>query len=273
MIKPYTELWPDMLNYDNYVEPFFGGGAIFCWIRNNQKHKKLNYSIGDTNTELMSIISSVRDTPEDFTLECMFLANEYLSLDKANRKKWYYLQREKYWTKPTAARLYVLMRTGFNGLWQESKKANGLFGTASGLLNQTKLEQIIDRELIYSWSNALTQTNIHVGGYDTLPLPESGRTLIYLDPPYRDSFNTYSTGFSDNDQRQLVAWFKAQVSKGHKVIMSNRCVDGDQFFEELLCDVADFYYIDIVYTVGRRKRTADGFEAKPAQEILVVSRD
>ena len=77
---------------------------------------------------------------------------------------------------------------------------------------------------------------------------------------------------ADADQDRLTKWFAGLVDAGHKVLMSNRCVPGDSFFEDRLGDIADFHYIDVVYTAGRRKVTAEGFEAKPAQEILIVSR-
>lgn len=273
VVKSYKNIWPDMNNYDNYVEPFFGGGAVFCWLRNNQLDRNMDYFIGDINKELMGVTYEVRDNPENFIKACTRLVNPYLKLEgKDARKKWYYEQRKMYWKRPTPARLYVLMRTGFNGIWQTCKDANGLFATPAGLLNQTKIEQILDKELILTWSTALRNTSIHIGGYDTMKLPTYGKTLIYLDPPYRDSFTNYSTGFSDKDQEKLITWFRQQTAEGHKVLMSNRCVDGDPFFEERLGDIADFHYINVVYTAGRRKNTADGFEAKPARELLIISK-
>lgn len=37
-------------------------------------------------------------------------------------------------------------------------------------------------------------------------------------------------------------------------------------------DIADFHYFDVIYTAGRRKATAAGYEAKKAREFLAISR-
>ena len=137
-------------------------------------------------------------------------------------------------------------------------------------MNQTKLEQIIDVKLVRAWSKTLASSKIHSGGYDSLKLPSRGRTLIYLDPPYRDSFTNYSTGFGDAEQIKLIQWYRDQVAKGHKVIESNRAEIGDTFFEDRLGDIADIHFLDVTYTAGRRKKTETGFEAKPAREVLII---
>jgi DNA adenine methylase len=164
------------------------------------------------------------------------------------------------------------MRLGFNGIWQTCKDAHGLFGTPAGLLNQRTLSQILDTSLLSAWSRALADVTIHSGSYDGLVLPTTGKSLIYLDPPYRDSFTHYSTGFNDTDQIALCDWFIERAKEGHKVLLANRSAVGDSFFTNRLKKYADFTYIDVVYTAGRRKKTESGFEAKVAREFLAISR-
>lgn len=96
--------------------------------------------------------------------------------------------------------------------------------------------------------------------------------MVFLDPPYRDSFTNYSTGFNDDSQREMCAYIQELLEAGHRVAMSNRTVEGERFFEDLLGDSMEFHYFDVTYTAGRRKRTEAGFEAKPAREFLAVSR-
>lgn len=269
LIKSYTRVWPDDRALD-YVEPFFGGGAVFCWRRNIRGD--FTAHIGDVNTELMGILEQVKTSPDTFTQQASSLAGEMLALKgPKERKTWYYQQRQAYWETPTPSRLYVLMRTGFNGVWQTCIASQGLFGTPAGLLNQTRLSQIVDADAIARWSQALQTAHLHSGSYTGMPLPERP-ALIYLDPPYRGSFTTYGTGFSDQDQKTLCAWYRAQAEEGHRVVLANRCVDDDKFFENLIGDIADFHYFDVTYTAGRRKRIADGFEAKAAREFIAVSR-
>ena len=162
------------------------------------------------------------------------------------------------------------MRLGFNGVWQTCADSHGLFGTPSGLLNHERAEQVFKPELIHVWSNALQSALIHAGGYQDIPIPEQP-SLIYLDPPYRDSFTSYGTGFNDDDQKALCGWLRDRYDEGHRVLLANRHVEGDPFFENLLGDICDFHYFDVTYTAGRRKKTADGFEAKSAREFLAIT--
>lgn len=48
---------------------------------------------------------------------------------------------------------------------------------------------------------------------------------------------------------------------------------GENFFEDLCEDYFDFHYFPATYTAGRRKKTEDGFEAKPAVEFLALSKN
>jgi DNA adenine methylase len=162
------------------------------------------------------------------------------------------------------------MRTGFNGIWQTCEDSNGLFATPAGLLNQKSLSQIIDAENIKRWSAALRTTQLHTGSYIDMTLP-SHSSLIYLDPPYRGSFTSYGTGFSDADQAVLAAWYRDRVNEGHKVLLANRCVDDDGFFEDLIGDIASFHYFDVTYTAGRRKLVDTNYEAKAAREFIAIS--
>ena len=270
LIKHYEDLWPKTNAKVPYVEPFFGGGAIFCWMEN--LYPGVSSYIGDTNFELMGLLEAIKTDYDGFIKDVSKIAKEYLKIEgKENRKVWYYRLRKKYWINPKPSTLYILMKLGFNGIWQTCLDSHGLFGTPAGLLNQDSLKQIVNPELLLAWSKALQTTRIHAGSYETLVLPKKP-SLIYLDPPYRDSFTSYSTGFSDKDQLILIAWYRKQVSAGHKVILANRCVEGDDFFEKLISDIADFHYFDVTYTAGRRKKEEEGYSAKKAREFIAISK-
>lgn len=250
-----------------YVEPFFGGGAVFCDLTN--RHGRLQATIGDVNTELIGVLTSIRADPDRFTAQVTDLADQYLAVPgKAERKAWYYAQRAAYWADPDPATLFVLMRLGFNGIWQTCTASKGLFATPAGLLGHTRPGQIIRPGAASAWADALATTTIHAGTYATVALPDRA-AFVYLDPPYRGSHTTYGTGFDDTDQAALVDWARAAARDGHTVALANRCVDGDPFFEELLPD-ATFHYFDVTYTAGRRKQTPAGYHAKAAREFLAV---
>jgi DNA adenine methylase len=51
--------------------------------------------------------------------------------------------------------------------------------------------------------------------------------------------------------------------------MSNRDA-GDNIFEDRW-ESEKIKYFDVTYTAGRRKKTENGFEAKPAREVLLMT--
>lgn len=267
LLKHYAGILPDFSSYQLYVEPFFGGGAVWADIQGDYTGRTV---VNDINTELMGVLRAIRDDRTGFLSSLETMSSEYLAIEgKEARKELYYKLRKEYWTDPSADKLYFLMRLGFNGIWQTCKDSNGLFGTPAGLLNHKKSEQIFNAELINEWSDALQKSSIFSTGYEQLEFDPEG-ALIYLDPPYRDSFTSYGTGFNDEDQKKLITWAKKMVEGGATVLLANRHVEGDSFFEDLLPD-ADFHYFDVVYTAGRRKKNEDStYSAKPAREFLAI---
>lgn len=269
LIKHYKNVWPN-IEPATYVEPFFGGGAVYSWLKTN--NPELKAVIGDINFELINVLNQVKANLPEFQKETTKIAEEYLKLpnDKTVRKEHYYKLRQQYWDSKgkNTALLYVLMKLGFNGIWQTCKASKGLYGTPAGLLTQNRSDQIIDISILQEWNRMLKTATPQAVPYSKLKF-EPQNSLIYLDPPYRDSYTDYSTGFGDNEQRALTEWALKQSSEGATVLLANRCVEGEDFFEKLLPN-ADFHYFNVTYTAGRRKRVDSGFEAKPAKEFLAI---
>lgn len=268
MWKHYQPLFPESKYYDYYVEPFLGGGAIYGSYGYHFTTSVLN----DANHEIVGIYIELRDNLEQFIDNVRYLVTHYFSIpvDKESRKSYYYDLRTQYWENPHPALLYVLMKLGFNGIWQTCKDSHGLFGTPAGLLNHTEPNQVFNPQLFSQWSAELERTLIQSVDYSQVKVRDN--SFIFCDPPYRDSFTTYSTGFDDDEQRRLIMWMRRQVESGNTVAFSNRTVPDDKFFEDLCSDMFDFHYFPVTYTAGRRRKTEDGYEAKPAIEFLARSR-
>ncbi|MDO5049246.1 MAG: Dam family site-specific DNA-(adenine-N6)-methyltransferase [Actinomycetaceae bacterium] len=273
LLKFYDRELPDLTKYSHYVEPFFGGGAVFSELYNSAlaSGTDTEFIINDINIELISMLRCLKEDADGFILQLENLTNEYLAIEgKDARKEYYYRKRREYWGSQDPVLLYFLMRTGFNGIWQTNKEGGGLFATPAGLLNHKTEAQVFQRPLLGAWSHALQKTEIYSVDYKDLEVPEN--SFVYCDPPYRGSFTTYGTDFDDESQKELCAWMEMLVrDRNCAVAMSNRTVDDDGFFESILGPTWEFHYYDVTYTAGRRKRTKDGFEAKPAREFLVVS--
>jgi len=268
LLKHYQGKMPSYEGFAAYIEPFFGGGAVFCDVVNSKQIE--NFVINDINSELIAIYQAIKDAPDEFITHCCALADEWNTKSPDLRKTWYYELRQQFWEMTpgeltTAATLYVLMKTSFNGVWQPNVGNGGKFGTAVGLTGKAVK---IDADLIRAWSAKLQNTAITAKDYRDIEIP-AAPSLIFCDPPFRNSATSYGQDFEDRAQKELVDWILAMAAKGHTVILANRDC-GDGFFDELLGEGTTVHSFDVKYTVGRKKKVADEYEAKEAVEFIAI---
>jgi DNA adenine methylase len=251
-------------SFENYYEPFFGGGAMFVHVMNTYQPK--NVVINDINSDVVNIYKAIKTDLTEFQQRLDSLESQYLPLSKDDRKKFYFDTRHLHawnyqeWSKTfEAATLYFLMKTGFNGIYQLNKNTNGRYGTPAGLLNQK--DKVYDRGVLNWWHNALQNVTIKTGDWkDSVNNDPNG--FFFFDPPYRDSFADYGNGFGDDALTDLLDFADAQ----NLVFVANRA--DDDWFEDQSRSM-NVHYFDITYTAGRRKKTEEGFAAKKAKEILL----
>lgn len=260
--------------YDIFVEPFFGGGSMTIHIlKFNPSIEKI--IINDINEDIIDIYRQIRSNPNAFMSECDLICDHYLSLNKEDRKKFFYKVRESYikdytsWTKlKETATLYFLMKTSFNGIFQTKKDANGRFATPAGLLNHK--DRVYDKANILYWHQALNKIEIYSGDWSDCISKIEGRAFIFMDPPYRNSFTQYEQDFDDEHQKKVIESCKQLDKNGHTVFYCNRDCK-DSFYVDNKGDLEMAYY-DTTYTAGRRATNEDQTkEAKKAIEILLFS--
>ena len=234
----------------NYVEPFFGGGAVFCYLMDNYKFLKVK--INDTNKELMGIYRSIRDNPTDFIKEAQRYQNEFLVLSGWPRKLMFQELKRQYWANQSSPLLYFLMLISFNGIWATSRASNGLF---SGSFGNPRLEikNFVDAENLYQWAKALERVEITTVDFEELIIPKN--SLVYCDPPYINSNVSYGSVFSLEDQKRCFRWARKISQEGSYVLLSNK-TDG-VFFEKMVQGDKEFIkYLDCWHSSNRGLRKA-----------------
>ena len=122
-----------------------------------------------------------------------------------------------------------------------------------------------DKEVVEWWNKALQHTQILSGDWKDCVsyVVDKEDNFTFLDPPYRGSFTSYGQEFGDDKQNELISYVQGQ--KQSTVFLCNRDIN-DGFYDDINLKIDKF---DITYTAGRRKKTEDGFEAKPAIELLI----
>lgn len=218
--------------FNNYFEPFVGGGALFFELYSQGKLKDKNIYLFDINSELINTYSIIKNNPSK-------LINELKKFKQNHSKEFYYetraLDREANFLKTSdvlrASRFIYLNKTCFNGLYRVNSK-----GYHNVPMGNYKNPNICDEETIYNASEALQHATILNTSYkDTIKYAKKG-DLVYFDPPYyplnaTSSFTSYSEfDFLDKEQKELFEVFNKLDKNGCKVIHSNSDTD---FIKEL----------------------------------------
>jgi DNA adenine methylase len=199
-------------NYNRYIEPFVGGGALFFSLA------PTDAIITDVNTELINTYGIIYNDVEELITE---LSSYAYNKDEFYRRR---LQLpEELSQVERAARFIYLNRTCFNGLYRENSK--GQFNVPFGKYNNPK---ICDDILLRSISSYLNNNTVRILNQDytfTLLMASKG-DFVYLDPPYhiatKTSFTKYSrSDFREQDQIELSKWFHSLDKRGCKLLLSN----------------------------------------------------
>jgi len=230
------ELIPKIRNYykklnpQKYIEPFFGGGAVYFDILKtiNLSLKKTSI-INDINSDLIDMYRNIKTKPDEIIYFCKELEKIYYKYD------YYYIREhfngfdknkkpiKRYEGVMRSSSLILLNRTCFNGLYRVNSK--GLFNVPKGSYKNPK---IIDEENLHKLSSLLPNVkNILNTEFDKISGINSG-DLVYFDPPYHplnetSSFTSYSGVFGEKEQIRLRNYFRNLSNRGVHVILSNSC--------------------------------------------------
>ncbi|HEU4497144.1 MAG TPA: DNA adenine methylase, partial [Flavobacterium sp.] len=199
-------------SYNKYIEPFFGGGALFFNLHPDEA------VIADSNPELINLYKCVATDPNEVL--------SYLSTFKNDHDFFYELRAQDMKdANPSfaAARTIFLNKTCFNGLYRVNK--NGQFNVPFGRYKNPKL---VDIETVLNASKALQHTKIICGDYKTVlrDHAEEG-DFVFLDPPYLpiskySDFKRYTKEqFYEEDQRELADEVHRLHEKGCHIILTN----------------------------------------------------
>ncbi|WP_187647085.1 DNA adenine methylase [Nitrosophilus labii] len=229
-------------NFNNYFEPFVGGGALFFELFNLGLLRDKQIFIFDKNEELINSYLVVKNSPEK-------LLKRLKEFQTNHSKEFYYEVRE--WDRKDdfknldevlrAARFIYLNKTCFNGLYRVNKK--GFFNVPIGRYKEPK---IYDEELILNASYALQNATIEVADFSKVLEYAKKEDFIYFDPPYyplneTSNFTSYTDmAFLEEEQKRLYEVFNKLDKRGCFVMESN---SDTEFIKTLY----EKYKIDVVY--------------------------
>lgn len=209
--KQIIEFLPKKIG--NYIEPFFGGGALFFSLENYE-----TALLSDVNSELVHLYCVVRDCPE----ELMGALDKY---SISYSEKFYYQLRAHvpHDAIEKAARTIFLNKTGFNGLYRQNSK--GEFNVPFG--KREKCPRLYVRQNLLDVSQKLKRALLMCSDFEGVIDHANQGDVVYCDPPYipltqTSSFTSYSLdGFSIEEHVRLRDACVRASKRGAFVMISN----------------------------------------------------
>ncbi|MEI7961454.1 MAG: DNA adenine methylase [archaeon] len=201
--------------FENYFEPFFGGGALFFELYSAGliKHAFLN----DVNKELINAYKVIKEKPSELIAE--FNNKKYVH----DETTFYKIRAEKsIGLIQATARFIYLNKTAFNGLYRVNSK--GGFNVPFGKYKNPK---ILDMENILLVHKALLKDELTSFDFEKAVEKAKRGDFIYFDPPYQplsktSAFTSYTANdFNEKDQERLRDCFIQLDEKGCFVMLSN----------------------------------------------------
>lgn len=252
-----------------YIEPFVGGGGMLFQVLEYYPGIK-NCYINDLNNDLISCYTTVRDNPDELLSLLATIEKDYTKSEQEGKRKDFYYEMRKLYNSGTVsgienAGLFIFLnKSGYNGLYRVNSK--GEFNVPCGY----KYKKIYNEERILFCSKLLQKVklyNLHFSKFmEIMDSKIDKETLIYLDPPYMDTFTGYTAdAFRDIFQSELKLCCDAIDQKDGMFLLSN---SDNEFIKELYNQYR-INYIETKYLIN-----SDPLERKnKVNEILVSNKE
>ena len=266
-----TQMLGDLLpkvpkSYGRYIEPFFGGGAMFFALQPE------NAIIADSNPELINMYRQVAENVDE-VISCL---KKY-----ENTTEMFYAVREQDWMclpkAEAAARTIFLNRTCFNGLYRVNKQ--GKFNVPYGKYANPR---ICDEEGLKAASEALKKAEILCGDY-LLVLEHYAQAgdFVFLDPPYLPiseyaDFKRYTKEqFYEEDHVELAKMIMRLQERGCHVVLTNSnhplvhelyapfTIDVIQTKRHISCNGSTRKGEDVIVTIPPKQQILQRLEPQP----------
>ena len=255
LISQMDKFFPE--NYNKYIEPFIGGGAVFFHLLPD------NSIISDNNPDLINCYKVIKEDVEDLikSLKKYKYEKDYFyeirALDRDSKKFTELSDVEK------ASRSIYLNKSGYNGLYRVNSK--GFFNVPFG---RHKNPKICDEINLRNVSQVLKNAEIFMGSFENCLDYAEKDDFIYLDPPYfplSDTalFTSYTkNSFDKSSQIKLFEVFKELNRRGCNLMLSNS-------YSEFILDL----YKDFKIVTLKAKRNINSNSQKRGliNEVMVLN--
>lgn len=245
--------------FNNYFEPFVGGGSVFYTIIN--KFPSKSYMLSDINNNLINCYKVIKnDNPQ--------LINELKNDKYSNTRIKYDTNRQRFNSIKCndnendierAALFIYLNKCCFNGLYRENLKSE--FNVPFGKM---KNPVICDESNLESVNKVLCNVELQYCEYQYILEFVKPNDFVYLDPPYYEKFSDYtSKRFNQQYHLKLKNFVDKLTDIGAHVMLSNSNTD---FIRNLYKNYVQVN-INVKYSIGGIGTDRDDNK----QELLITN--
>lgn len=206
-------------DYDRYIEPFFGGGAVYFYLEPN------NSIINDVNERLMSFYRQLRNEYSEMRVQLDELQHIYETnqaeykrlkaqspderVPNDNEKLYYKMRRLFNYPDDTfldGVVYFFINKTAYSGMIRYNN--NGEYNVPFGRYPNFNTKLVTEGH-----SRLLQNAELYNLDYKEIFNKAGNNDFIFLDPPYDCVFNDYGNidmmnGFDETEHRRLADDFK-----------------------------------------------------------------
>lgn len=227
---------PPRDEYNNYFEPFFGGGAVFFALEPSNGH------INDINKPLVNFYQQFRDNIDTVININKELDDKLERLDTEQEKKHFYYSRRREFNElhngdisddlREASLFLFLNRTCWNGLYRTNSDGDFNVPMKAGPIFTTSIERKLRRG-----HTILQNTKITHGDFEDIESKIEENDLVFLDPPYvkggnSKQFDKYSPGGFGEERHKDVRDMALRLHKKGSYVMITNSMHAKELYEE-----------------------------------------
>ena len=196
-IKKISPYLPNPGNYDRYIEPFLGSGAMFLALQPKK------FIINDISKDCINCWKSIRDYPDYIIKEFKAFGKKFKPLSKEDKIEWCReitagIEEQPYDIN-RAIDFMLMKHCAFMGTIQRDKFY--FYGLCSNITKHKLYCFLTNHENIKNLSRMLNNTTIHNKDYKKILDKTKHGDFVFLDPPYVEEELEY--GFKYNKEEKL----------------------------------------------------------------------
>ena len=242
---------------DYYYEPFLGSGCVLINVIKQYNNIFKHYYVSDTNAFIVKMFYLIEHDVNKLIDNLQFYIDEYNTNTMDKNKELYntyrnklneYIITNKYNVNAIVLFMFI-NKVCYHGLYRVN--SNGLFNVPFGnyktiTYNYDNLRRI---SILLNFANIHYAITNYVNAFEHITRLRDN-VLLYLDPPYHDTFNDYSKqGFDTNDFIDKLTTIKTSYLN---ILLSNS-LSFINIYKNITNNKIDYEVIDVLNKINNNR--------------------